>query len=107
MNARRNPVPPESIRDAAALMLAIVTSDHNGVDAILDHCDTDGYFAILPEWVIGADISDRAFRLYAAMQIDQSHGRRSTKADLAARLHISIDRLDEALRELATVGGVA
>ncbi|MBF6410988.1 hypothetical protein [Nocardia farcinica] len=90
MNAHRQPVPPESIRDAAALMLAIVTSDRDGVDAIL-----------------GADISDRAFRLYAAMQIDQSHGRRSTKADLAARLHISIDRLDEALRELATVGGVA
>lgn len=41
MNARRNPVPPESIRDAAALMLAIVTSDHDGVDAILDHCDTE------------------------------------------------------------------
>ncbi|MBF6187616.1 hypothetical protein IU414_06410 [Nocardia farcinica] len=77
-------------------------SEHDKFDVT-----TEGHVAIIPDAILGADISDRAFRLYAAMQIDQSHGRRSTKADLAARLHISIDRLDEALRELATVGGVA
>lgn len=77
-------------------------NDHDEFDAA-----NEGHVAIIPDAILGADISDRAFRLYAAMQIDQSHGRRSTKADLAARLHISIDRLDEALRELTAIGGVA
>lgn len=41
MSARREPVEAESIRDAAALMLAVVTSDRDGIDAILDHCDLE------------------------------------------------------------------
>lgn len=38
---RRGPASPESIRDAAALLVAVVTCDEDGVNAILTNCDKD------------------------------------------------------------------
>jgi Helix-turn-helix domain len=62
-----------------------------------------GPFAMLPEWVLDADISDRAVRLYTilALHADRNDGtsfpRRRT---LARRLSCSVDSVDRAVKEL-------
>ena len=66
-------------------------------------------FAILPEWIIDAPISDCAFRLYAVLlRYGQTSGRRMPgRALLARRLHKSSkDTVDRALRELVGIGAV-
>jgi hypothetical protein len=66
-------------------------------------------FAIVPEWVIDADVSDAAFRLYAVLlRYGQSSGARMpSRAVLAARLKKrSTDTVDRALKELVSVGAV-
>ena len=66
-------------------------------------------FAIVPEWVIDADISDCAYRLYSILlRYGQSSGHRMPgRATLAARLHKSSkDTVDRALKELARAGAV-
>ena len=69
----------------------------------------DGYFAIVPEWVIDAEISDRAVRLYARLR--RHAGRsltaaRPSRATLAEKLHTSVKSIDRALRELEESGAV-
>jgi hypothetical protein len=69
----------------------------------------DRHFAIVPEWVIDAPISDTAFRLYSVLlRYGQSYGQRMPgRATLARRLHKkSVDTVDRALRELVDVGAV-
>lgn len=66
-------------------------------------------FAIVPEWVIDADLSDAAFRLYAVLlRYGQSSGARMpSRAVLAKRLRKrSTDTVDRALKELVAVGAV-
>jgi hypothetical protein len=66
-------------------------------------------FAIVPEWVIDAELSDAAFRLYAVLlRYGQSSGARMpSRAVLAARLRKrSTDTVDRALKELVAVGAV-
>ncbi len=66
-------------------------------------------FAIVPEWIIDAGISDCAFRLYAVLlRYGQSSGQRMPgRALLARRLHkSSTDTVDRALKELVGVGAV-
>lgn len=66
-------------------------------------------FAIVPEWVIDAQISDCAFRLYAVLlRYGQTSGQRMPgRALLARRLHkASRDTVDRALKELVAVGAV-
>ncbi len=66
-------------------------------------------FAIVPEWIIDAEISDCAFRLYAVLlRYGQSSGQRMPgRALLARRLHKgSTDTVDRALKELVAVGAV-
>ena len=66
-------------------------------------------FAIVPEWIIDAPISDCAFRLYAVLlRYGQTSGRRMPgRALLARRLHKSSkDTVDRALKELAGIGAV-
>jgi hypothetical protein len=66
-------------------------------------------FAIVPEWVIDAEISDSAFRLYSVLlRYGQSSGARMpSRATLARRLKKrSVDSVDRAMRELVTVGAV-
>lgn len=69
----------------------------------------DDYFAIVPEWVLDADISDRAVRLYAIMR------RYADKDSLAChpsirlmseRLRCSIPSVQRALAELVALGAV-
>jgi hypothetical protein len=66
-------------------------------------------FAIVPEWVIDAQISDCAFRLYAVLlRYGQTSGQRMPgRALLAKRLHkASKDTVDRALKELVGIGAV-
>jgi hypothetical protein len=66
------------------------------------------HFAIVPEWVIDAEISDCAYRLYSVLlRYGQSSGQRMPgRAILAHRLHKSKDTVDRALRELVAIGAV-
>ncbi len=69
----------------------------------------DQRFAIVPEWIIDASISDCAFRLYALLlRYGQSSGQRMPgRALLAKRLHKgSKDTVDRALKELVAIGAV-
>ncbi len=66
-------------------------------------------FAIVPEWVLDADISDAAVGLYAVLlRYGQSSGRRMpSRRTLADRLRKkSVDSVDRALRELVGIGAV-
>src|SRR3954462_5184541 len=67
------------------------------------------HFAIVPEWVLDADISDAALRLYAVLlRYGQSSGHRMPgRRLLASRLHKrSRDSVDRALKELVAIGAV-
>src|SRR3954468_18555168 len=67
------------------------------------------HFAIVPEWVLDADISDAALRLYAVLlRYGQTSGHRMPgRRLLATRLHKrSRDSVDRALKELVTIGAV-
>lgn len=66
-------------------------------------------FAIVPEWVIDAEISDCAYRLYSVLlRYGQTSGQRMpSRATLAGRLHKSSkDTVDRALKELVAIGAV-
>jgi hypothetical protein len=70
----------------------------------------DGYFAVIPEWVLDADISAQAIRLYAVLRryADQrtreAHPSRRT---LAGRLHVvDLKVVDRALADLVSIGAV-
>lgn len=70
----------------------------------------DGYYAVIPEWVLDADISAQAVRLYAVLRryADQrsmlAHPSRRT---LATRMHVASTRtVDAALAELQELGAV-
>jgi hypothetical protein len=67
------------------------------------------HFAIIPEWVIDAELSDVAFRLYAVLlRYGQSSGARMpSRSVLSTRLRKkSVDTVDRALKELVAVGAV-
>lgn len=71
--------------------------------------DTDtGPFAIIPEWVLDAPISDRACRLYAILSryADAVGYAWPSRRTLAERLGRSVDALDRAMRELVDMGMV-
>ena len=63
----------------------------------------DHHFAIVAEWVITAQVSDAAFRVYSMLlRFGNTSGRRMpSRALLATRLHRSVDSIDRALRELS------
>lgn len=65
-------------------------------------------FAIVPEWVLFADISAQAIRLYAvlARYADQSNRANPSRRAIAERMRCSRDTVDRALRELQTIGAV-
>lgn len=69
----------------------------------------DNYFAVVPEWIIDADISDRALRLWCVLRrrSDKATGwAQESRAKLAARLRTSVKSIDRALRELEDAGAV-
>jgi hypothetical protein len=65
-------------------------------------------FAIVPEWIIDAEVSDGAFRLYSVLlRYGQSSGARMpSRSTLARRLRRSVDSVDRAMKELVAVGAV-
>lgn len=70
----------------------------------------DGYYAVIPEWVLDAPISAQAVRLYAVLRryADQrtqhAHPKRTT---LAARLQVkSVRTVDSAVAELVALGAL-
>ena len=66
----------------------------------------DQRFAIVPEWVITAEVSDAAFRAYTILlRFGGTSGcRMPSRALLARRLHRSVDSVDRALPELRRPG---
>ena len=67
------------------------------------------HFAVVPEWIIDADISDCAYRLYSVLlRYGQTSGQRMpARATLAGRLRKSSkDTVDRALKELVAIGAV-
>lgn len=66
-------------------------------------------FSQVPEWVLDADISDGAFRLYAALlrYADQDTGRAyPARSTLATRLHKTPKSIDRYLKELSEIGAL-
>jgi hypothetical protein len=74
-----------------------------------DHINTDLRFSIIPEWVIDADISDRAVRLYAILaryadnETLQAFPSRET---LAKRANCHWRSIDRAIDELVALGAI-
>lgn len=72
--------------------------------------DVEERFAVVPEWLLDAEISDCSVRLYAVLlRYGQSSGARMpSRATLARRLKKkSTDTVDRALRELEELGAVS
>ena len=65
-------------------------------------------FALVPDWVIGAELSDAAFRVYSMLlRFGNGSGcRMPSRRLLAERLHRSVDSVDRAMRELEAHRGV-
>ncbi|MFD3426058.1 helix-turn-helix domain-containing protein [Nocardia fluminea] len=66
-------------------------------------------FAIIPEWIIYADVSDRAFRLYAVLRKhanNETGESRPSRARLATLLRVSLSTIDRTLDELVKAGAI-
>jgi hypothetical protein len=63
-------------------------------------------FAIVPEWVIDAAVSDSAFRLHSLLLRygNGSGSRMPSRQTLARRLRRSVDAIDRAMRQLTEAG---
>ena len=70
--------------------------------------DADVYWAQVPEWVIVANISDRAVRLYAllARRANAENVAFPSRAYLAQSMNCSLKSVDRALGELLAIGAV-
>jgi hypothetical protein len=67
-----------------------------------------GPFSITPEWVLDAEISDRAVRLYGLLgrYADAKGEAFPRRRTLAERLNCSINSLDRAVAELKSIGAL-
>lgn len=68
-----------------------------------------GYtFGRVPTWLLDAEVSDRAVRLFAVLTryADQETQDFPGRRALAERLRCSVDSIDRALRELVAAGAV-
>ncbi len=70
----------------------------------------DGYYAVIPEWVLDSDVSAQAIRLYAVLRryADQRTGHaHPSRRTLADRLQVAdVKVVDRALADLTRVGAV-
>lgn len=68
----------------------------------------DAYFAIIPEWVLDADITSPAVRLYAVLRryADQNGNCFPTRKTLATRVKVSEATVDRLLKELQGIGAL-
>jgi len=68
-----------------------------------------GPFAIIPEWVLEADVSDGAIRQYAILARHADNGTGDcwpSRAELAERQHCSVDTVDRRNKELTGLGAL-
>jgi len=65
-------------------------------------------FAMVPEWLLDSNISDRAIRLYAVLvrYADQNGRAFPARKRLAERVRCSLDSVDRATHELVNVGAL-
>lgn len=85
----------------------LMSTGERGTDA--DALVLEDHFAMVPEWLLDAEITDCAVRLYAVLlRYGQSSGARMpARSTLAKRLHKkSTDTVDRSLKELTTIGAV-
>lgn len=71
------------------------------------HIQIDRRFAIIDEWVLDLDISDRAIRLYAVLARyadKETHKAFPSRGTLAKRLRCSSKSVDRAIQELIDAG---
>lgn len=69
----------------------------------------DNFFAIIPEWVLFADISPQAVRLYGVLRryADRDGSCFPSRKRLASDLRMeSVKPVDKALKELVTIGAI-
>lgn len=70
----------------------------------------DGYYAVIPEWVLDSDVSAQAIRLYAVLRryADQRTGHaHPSRRTLADRLQVAdVKVVDRALADLRRIGAV-
>lgn len=66
------------------------------------------YFAVVPEWVLYADISSNAVRLYAALRrfADKQGKAHPSRATLAELCRFSVPSVKRAMEELIAIGAV-
>ena len=68
----------------------------------------DIYFAIIPEWVLYADISPSAIRLYCTLaRYANDEGKSNpSRRTLADKMHCSTKTIDRAVAELVAIGAL-
>ncbi len=73
-----------------------------------DKTSADYYFAIVPEWVLDADISSAAIRLYAVLRryADRDGMCFPSRQTLASRMRCSDRTVDSAIKELLELGAL-
>lgn len=83
-------------------------SSNTGQSAQRPITSDTGPFAIVPEWLLDAPVSDRAVRLYAllARYCDGDGYAWPSRKTLATRLGRSVDALDRAVKELVQCGAL-
>ena len=69
----------------------------------------DIYFAIIPEWVLYADISSSAIRLYCTLaRFADDHGRcHPSRKTIAEKMRCSTKTIDRAVAELIEIGALS
>jgi hypothetical protein len=76
---------------------------------MMNKITADNYFSITPEWVLYADITSNAVRLYGVLQryADKDSGEcHPSRKTLADKCRLSLSSLDRALIELVDIGAV-
>lgn len=69
---------------------------------------SDGFFAVVPEWVLYAEVSSHAVRLYATLRryADKNGKAHPSRTTLANHCHTSVATIKRALAELGAIGAV-
>jgi hypothetical protein len=65
-----------------------------------------GYtYAVTPEWILDADISDRAIRLFGVLSryVGNNDGAWPSRKTLAERMHCSLPSVDSSIKELISI----
>jgi hypothetical protein len=76
---------------------------------MMNKITADNYFTIIPEWVLYADITATAVRLYGTLQryADKDSGEcHPSRATLATKCNCTVKSIDRALAELIAIGAV-